>query len=150
MPIYEYICPSCKVKFGLYLLAFVAVFLLLGGCVVTPGKVEVDLGQEFSLAIGQSAIISGENLEIKFKEVVEDSRCPEGATCVWAGRVSVIVEITENGAPYQMVLTHPGLTDEDAGETYKEYRLTFKVEPYPELGKEIATNEYRLLLTVSK
>ncbi len=150
MPIYEYICPGCKSKFGLYLLAGVAVFLLLGGCGVVPGEVKADLGQEFSLSIGQSAVISGENLEIKFKEVVEDSRCPEGATCVWEGRVSAIVEITENGSPYQMVLIQPGLTDEYAEETYKEYRLTFKVEPYPEVGTEIVTADYWLLLTVSK
>ncbi len=137
-------------KHGLYLLAFVATLLLLASCVVTPGEVKADLGQEFSLSIGQSAQISGENLLIKFKEVVEDSRCPEGATCIWEGRVSAIVEITENGSPYQIVLTQPGLTDEYAEETYKEYRLTIKVEPYPEVGKEIASADYRLLLTVSK
>ncbi len=137
-------------KYGLYLLACVATLLLLGGCVVTSDEVKADPGQEFSLSIGQSAVISGENFEIKFKEILEDSRCPEGATCIWEGRVSAIVEITENGSPYQMVLTQPGLTDEYTEETYKEYRLTFKVEPYPEVGKEIATSDYRLLLTVSK
>ena len=137
-------------RYGLYLLAFVATLLLLGGCVVIPGEVKADPGQEFSLSIGQSAVISGENFLIKFKEIVEDSRCPEGATCIWEGRVSAIVEITDNGSPYQMVLTQSGLTDEYAEETYKEYRLTFKVEPYPEVGAEIASADYRLLLTVSK
>ncbi len=137
-------------KYGLYLLACVATLLLLGGCVVTSDEIQADPGQEFSLSIGQSAVISGENFEIKFKEIVEDSRCPEGANCIWEGRVSAIVEITENGSPYQMVLTQPGLTDEYAEETYKEYRLIFKVEPYPEVGSEIATADYRLLLTVSK
>ena len=137
-------------KYGLYLLACVATLLLLGGCVVTSGEIKVSPGRELSLSIGQSAVISGENLEIKFKEVVEDSRCPKGATCIWEGRVSAIVEITENGSPYQIVLTQPGLTDEYAEETYKEYQLTFKVEPYPEVDKEIAADEYRLLLIVSK
>jgi hypothetical protein len=137
-------------RYGLYLLGGVAALLLLASCVVTPGGLKADLGQEFTLAIGQSAVIRGENLEIRFKEIAEDSRCPEGATCIWEGRVRAIVEITENGSPFQMVLTQPGLSDEYAEETYKEYRLIFKVEPYPEVDTEIASADYRLLLTVSK
>ncbi len=137
-------------KHWLYLLGCVAALLLLAGCVVTPDGPKAELGQESSLSIGQSAVISGENLLIKFKEIAEDSRCPEGAICIWEGRVRVIVEITENGSPFEMVLTQPGLSDKYVEETYKEYRLTFKVEPYPEVGTVIATADYRLLLTVSK
>lgn len=29
---------------------------------------------------------------LKLKSVFDDSRCPEGVTCVWAGEVSVIIE----------------------------------------------------------
>jgi hypothetical protein len=137
-------------KHGLYLLAYVAILLLLASCAVTPGEVKADLGQEFSLSIGQSVVITGENLEIKFQEVVEDSRCPKDVTCVWAGRVSCVVEITEDGSLYRMVLTQPGLTDQYVEETYKEYQLTFKVEPYPEVDTEIPSSDYRLLLSVSK
>lgn len=44
----------------------------------------------------------GDNLEfgdysIKFKEVISDSRCPRGVTCVWAGEVKVLVEFYEDG-----------------------------------------------------
>jgi hypothetical protein len=137
-------------KYGLYLLACVATLLLLGGCVVTSDEIQADPGQEFSLSIGQSAVISGENLEIKFKEVVEDSRCATGATCIWEGRVSLVVEIKDNGSPYRMVLIQYGLNNQYVSETYNEYQLSFKVNPYPELGTEIASGDYRLLLTVSK
>ena len=136
-------------KYSFYLSACVAIVLLLGGCIGTGG-VKADLGQEFSLSIGQTATIEGENLQIRFEEVVEDSRCPTGATCVWEGRVSLTVEITENDSPYRMVLIQPGLTDQYTRETYQGYQLTFKVEPYPEVDQEIAPGEYRLLLTVSK
>lgn len=30
---------------------------------------------------------------LKLKSVFDDSRCPEGVTCVWAGEVSVIIEV---------------------------------------------------------
>ena len=94
-------------------------------------------------------MITGENLEIEFVEVVEDSRCPKNVQCIWAGRVSCIIEITDNDSLYKMVLTEPGLSYQYVDETYKEYRLAFHVEPYPELGKETA-EKYRLLMIVSK
>jgi hypothetical protein len=30
---------------------------------------------------------------LKLKSVFNDSRCPEGTTCIWAGEVSVIIEV---------------------------------------------------------
>jgi hypothetical protein len=39
---------------------------------------EVNLDQEFSLSPGQSTMIKGENLVIKFIEVISDGRCPRG------------------------------------------------------------------------
>ena len=34
---------------------------------------------------GKEAKVEGEDLKIGFVPVADDSRCPEGATCVWAG-----------------------------------------------------------------
>ncbi len=136
-------------KYSFYLLVSVFIVLLLGSCAGT-GEVKARLGEEFSLSIGQSVMITEENLEIKFVEVSEDNRCPKGVTCIWEGRVSAIVEISASGSSQQLNLTQPGLTEQPSWDAYKEYQLTFKVEPYPEAGKEIMADEYRLLLTVSK
>lgn len=102
------------------------------------------------MSIGQRALIAGENLEIRFKEVVEDSRCPRDVMCIWAGRVTCMVELTHVGCSYRMVLTEPGLTDEYSMETYEGYRLTFHVTPYPEAGEKIPSDAYRLQLMVSR
>ena len=136
-------------KYSFYILASIAIVLLLAGC-TGIGEVKTSLGQEVSLSIGQRALITGENLEIRFEEVVEDSRCPKNVNCIWEGRVSAVVEISTGDSSQQLKLTQPGLTDQHTMETYKDYQLTFKVEPYPEEGKEIAADEYRLLLIVSK
>jgi len=87
---------------------------------------------------------------VSFEEVTEDSRCPSDVTCVWAGRVSCVVELTHAGSSYRMILTEPGLTSEYTTETYEEYKLAFHVTPYPEVGKQIANDAYRLHLIVSK
>ncbi len=137
-------------RYGTYLLVSVALALPLVTLSCGPGAVKTGLGQEFPLSIGQSAEIAGEDLEIKFLEVLEDSRCPKGAVCIWAGRVSCLLQITRKGSSEKTVLTEPGLTDENSGETYQEYRFTFRVAPYPELGKTISKSEYRLLLIVER
>jgi len=47
------------------------------------GPVNVPVDKEFSLGIGQSASIDGEKLVIKFKAVLEDSRCPLMRCAYW-------------------------------------------------------------------
>ena len=131
-------------------LAVVGLVLLLIGCAGGGGPIKASLGQEFTLAVGQTAEIIGENLSMTFFDVVEDSRCPKNVTCIWAGRVSAVVEIKGEGPVYKMVLTEPGLTDAPSWETYEGYSLSFHVTPYPEAGKKIAADEYRLSLIVDK
>jgi hypothetical protein len=131
-------------------LALVSLVLLLVGCAGGGEPITASLGQEFTLAIGQMAEITGENLTVRFLEVVEDSRCARDVYCVWAGRVSAVIEIKDDDSPYKMVLTEPGLTDAPSRETYQEYSLSFHVMPYPEAGKKIAQEEYRLLLVVTR
>ncbi len=41
--------------------------------------------------------ISIENINIKFEEVLSDSRCPKNVQCVWAGEAKVLIEIYKNG-----------------------------------------------------
>ncbi len=135
-------------KYSLYILVLVAITSLLCGC--KDNKVKAELGQDFSLAIGQSAVITGEELEITFEKVTEDSRCPTGVVCVSEGVVICLMKITEGGTTYGIELSQPGLSTGYAQETYKEYKFTFKVEPYPESGNEIPSNEYQILIEISK
>jgi hypothetical protein len=109
----------------------------------------VELGQEFSLHIGESASIKKE-LQIKFLEITEDSRCPTGVVCVWEGRVSGLAEITYGESIHNLVLTEPGSTSWPSEINFENYKITYHVEPYPQAGTEITKEEYRLELTISK
>ena len=133
-----------------YLVAFLAMVLTASGCGDGPSDVQARLNEEVSLSMGQRALIAGENLGIRFEEVTEDSRCPRGVTCIWAGRVTCMVEITQASASYRMAVTEPGLSDEYSRESYEGYELAFHVTPYPEAGKKIAKDTYRLHLIISK
>ncbi|MBI4337559.1 MAG: hypothetical protein HY683_07015 [Chloroflexi bacterium] len=129
----------------------VTLVLLLAACTQadTRGR-EVALGQETSLGIGQRIAIAGEPLQITFKDVLEDSRCPQDVTCVWEGRVSAAVQVTNASSSADLTLTQPGLTDGPAAAMYQRYQLSFRVEPYPKAGESISKDAYRLLLTVRK
>ncbi len=135
------------------LLLSLALFLipvLSPGCTDQSANTRVNLNQEFTLAIGQSAEINGENLTVRFNDVVEDSRCPKNVTCIWAGRVSTIIDVTKDGKKEQTVLTEMGLTSDAAQQEYQTYLFKFRVDPYPEAGKQINKSDYRLALTVNK
>jgi hypothetical protein len=132
-----------------YILVALSLVLSLS-CAVIDEKVKVAFGQEFSLQIGQSAQVGQGELEIKFVKVTEDSRCPRGATCIWAGQVSCEVLITGKGYSSPLIITEPGLRDSPNKMIFKNYRLNYHVQPYPEVNKKIAIEEYRLTLTIEK
>jgi hypothetical protein len=122
--------------------------LAVAGC-SSPDTIEAIPDIEFTLTPGQTAKIAGEDLSIKFVEVVSDSRCPKGATCIWAGEASCLIEITSGGATVEKVLTQSGADSPDADE-FGVYELMFDLMPYPELGKQVKNNDYSLLMAVSR
>jgi hypothetical protein len=111
---------------------------------------EVSLDQEFTLSIGQTALVQAENLTIKFVDIISDSRCPQDVTCIWAGEVNCSVEITKEDHPYEMILSQPGLSDQRATQVFGGYNMMYHIEPYPKTGTQIASDEYRLIMTVEK
>ena len=136
-------------RYKLILPAIICFILLSTGCSAN-GEVKGNLNEELTLRIGQTMRISEENLTIEFLEVMEDSRCPKNVNCVWAGRAVVRVRITYSGPAQELLLTQPGLTDEYSKEDFQRYQLSYCVQPYPEQGRKIPENQYRLLLVVSK
>ena len=138
-----------KALFLVGLLVAVMVLVFSIGCNDQTDEISVELGQEFELKLGQTASIEAEELKVKFVEVVGDSRCPTGATCVWEGEVSCTLEITYLDEMYTKTIVQSGLSSQYAVEIFEEYELEFTVQPYPELDKEIKADEYRLLITIT-
>jgi len=137
-------------RYFLWLSLITTLILPLAACGNAPPKIYADLGEEFSLSLGQTAAIKGQDLQITFEDVIEDSRCPSDVTCIWAGRASCIIKLVEVSSQYRMVLTEPGLTDELTSQTYRQYQLSFRLRPYPVAGQPIPRDDYRLQLIVNK
>ncbi len=117
---------------------------------ITRADIRVSLGTQFAIAIGQSASIASENINFEFINITEDSRCPSGVTCIWAGRVSCSIEILRDRTKSEKILTQSGLTEGYATDLYEQYQLKFRVEPYPQSKKTINQSDYRLMIEITK
>ena len=68
---------------------------------------EYRLNEAFALGGGQQASITGEDLSLRFTDVLEDSRCPTRVDCVWLtgqARIAVLVQGENSGIQHQPFL----------------------------------------------
>jgi heat shock protein HslJ len=139
-----------KILLGLFSLLLPVLLLVVPGCNGAIDEITADLGQQVELKPRETAAINGQPIKVKFSEVVNDSRCPEGAACIWQGEITITVEITYDGNLYTKTLVQPGLSQSPAEDYFQEYNLSFNIQPYPKVGSEIKSADYRLQLTVSR
>ena len=137
-----------KMLIALSLLGLVALIMAACANVTAAGGDEVSLGEEFTLPVGQSVTVSGENLVIKFEEVTADSRCPKGAHCIWAGEAKADIKVTFNGQTSVITLIESGGTSGFTGAAFGGYKISFQILPYPELGNPLSAGDYKLLMNV--
>jgi hypothetical protein len=141
--------------------AFVFAALMLAACASPAGggttpdasqlpeHIRMDLAQRdaalrepgvVAAGIGQTADL-GNGLRVRPLEVVEDSRCPQNARCVWAGRLRVRVNVEGVGerevildetavetprGSFAMVAASPGPWTDWPEEQRPPYRFGFR------------------------
>jgi len=88
-------------------------------------------------------------MSIRFVELVEDSRCPADANCVWAGNAKIKIRVSKNGKSEDLTLDTNGpkqyVTTAD-GYSVKLVGLT----PSPKSNIRINRNGYVATLEVVK
>ncbi len=105
--------------------------------------------EEF-IELGTLKAIKGTDFSIQFTELVEDSRCPRGTQCIWAGQVTVSINILKGDE----VLKTINLTLRPGAENLKskifKNRLfsLLEVTPYPSIHKT-GFKEYAVRLQVA-
>ena len=94
-------------------------------------------------------------ITIKFDDVITDSRCPKGVTCVWAGEVVVLVTIYNDGKKSEqkkLTLSPTSQLQDLTGNLYitDALKLTaFNVFPYPDTKAKIDKKEYGLKIQIN-
>ena len=94
--------------------------------------------------------ITGERVEVEWNEVL-DSRCPTGATCVWEGEATAVVDVVVNGVrTSDLEMTLHGQEFERAVVLAGGYRIQLvSVGPFPVLDRETQRPSYVARIIVS-
>lgn len=115
--------------------------------------VNARLNENFVLRARQTGMITDtpDQFGIMFYAVAQDSRCPQGMACVWAGEVRVQITFQEQGLLHPPVLeltTTP--YDERHAIVVENYRVELvDVQPPRIAGKPIAVDEYAATFRVT-
>jgi hypothetical protein len=112
---------------------------------------EFGLNKELTIDFGKTIEIKGENLEIQFLNVPEDSRCASDVQCIWAGQAKVLLSIHKNDQKnlgnYEFVI----LAGDSPNQIIEGYLVKLlKLAPYPVSTETIGKSDYKIKLIVSK
>ena len=119
------------------LLVFLAAAVV--GC---GGPTEVELAEDFTLAIGKSAAIEGTGITVTFLDLLEDSRCPINAICVVAGNAKIQLGLRD---PRRVATVN--IPDQPRGEFVGQIEIRLmELTPEPEVGRQIDKGQYRATL----
>ena len=106
------------------------------------------LGQPFEVKAAEVVTVQG--LRITFEGVSEDSRCPTGASCVWAGDAAATFTLElPPAAELERTLHTNGRFAQQTELGDFVIRLE-DVRPYPKEGATIAPGDYRATLIVKR
>lgn len=108
--------------------------LALGACATLPSQSQTRY--EGPAALGQTTYVSGPT--VTPLQVIEDSRCPENARCVWGGRVVLKVRVTGGSGATErnLILGEPS--------PFLDGRLTLNsVTPEKNTGRTLNPRDYR-------
>ena len=128
-----------------------------GGEAPEPDQVAATLGSPFQLKAGQAAMIDRQGPKVVFVEVVEDSRCAKGVTCIWEGRARVQVRVSSSGDVLgfgtRELTLEAGRMDASGNSVvgvFDTYTLELSaLDPYPQAGAQ-KPSEYTATLLVTK
>lgn len=105
---------------------------------VSGGAVEIPIGEERKIG----------DLRIAFEGVAEDSRCPEGVVCVWAGNARAHFSATDRGGQRVEFDLNTGL--QPRAHRFGGYTIKLeKLVPHPHVNREIKVDEYVATVFVS-
>jgi hypothetical protein len=130
---------------GLLMVLVLPLFLTACG----SSQLSANLGKEFTLPAGQTIVINGESLKIKFVEVTGDSRCATGLQCVRAGEANCLMLIYKGDSQTSLTLVQEGSNEVNSMD-FNVYNAQFRLEPYPVKDQTIKPEDYKLIMTVTK
>lgn len=127
------------------ILILVSCLFTLAACARITGNVDYPVTVE--LKHGASRTVDS-GLTIRFLSVLNDSRCPIGVQCVWAGNAEIELELT--GSVIESVGLNTG-SQFPRTYTFEGYTVTLQdLKPQPSSGQTVDEASYIAVLSVDK
>jgi len=105
---------------------------------------------------GENRFLQEFQMNVTFKNIAEDSRCPEGTQCVWAGVAVANVEfMSTTSRPMILQLSTAEVKGKDYHKTqsFNGYSISLKeITPYPtsQKGTKSLSGMYKIGIEISK
>ena len=104
---------------------------------------EPDIGEEFSLGVGERATLADLSLFVSFIAVEDDSRCPLQVQCVWPGDALVLLEIASLNSDSKTDTLHTNTAvGPDILDWGRAVLRLIRLDPYPETPGSIPSDAY--------
>ena len=116
-------------------------------CTPSPTGPTAPLDSEFLLAPGQTLVVQGTSLTVRFNGVSGDSRCPADALCIQGGsaQVAITAQSSDSSRDYEL------LTGDMRPVRHEELTITLvQLTPYPFSARTIQPDEYRATFRVTR
>lgn len=115
------------------------------------GVLPVQVDQPFSISIDQTAQLEESELNIIFKEVLEDSRCPSNVECAEAGQARILIAVYQTGQPAAALEMNSNPPLKQDVVTYGEFQIRLlTLDPYPEdIDQKIPMETYQATFIVT-
>lgn len=130
-------------------IVFLLVFLLITafGCEKDEQGQQFTIGREASFRLHQLYTSTDGQYTLKIN-TINDSRCPEGVICVWAGEVTITGEVTDSGnkTPFEIHSVVTGSNQQPEGLTLK----ILDALPYPKQGTVTNPEDMIIVLLIDK
>jgi hypothetical protein len=138
---------ACSMRLPLALIALLLANGALAACLAaSPTSPTASGDTRVTLAQGQSARAAG--LDVRFVEVLQDSRCPTDVQCVWEGiaELEVIVSSGGRSTPHHLFVNQEPRSIVHEGVTLELVRLT----PSPHSERPVQPHEYRATFAIRR
>ena len=135
----------------IYTLAFILCFPAFAKA-QDSSKEEVEPPQ-IAMKLPLGATIEIDEVLVTFHEVIEDSRCPQDASCIWAGQAKVRIELQKSGekSTSQIITFNPGLeVDHLLWQTPEGIVAAVDIKPLTLTTVALKDRKYYLLLKEQK
>ncbi|MFT3743658.1 MAG: hypothetical protein QM785_05110 [Pyrinomonadaceae bacterium] len=102
--------------------------------------------ETISVRMGQSKTSDHGKVSVKFVSIVEDSRCPMNARCVWAGNAKIKLAVSKGKAAARSIELNSGLKPDSV--VVYGYEIKFvDLSPYP--GEKVRMVAMPKMATIS-